>query len=111
VCHWILPLSTGRLPVSPGSGRPQGRPRIATGITRHAAGKNKQGPGERLTPLDPGPCRTRHRPIYLATYGGNHRMTATGTATSPKHRKDGPAKTGHRITPGLHQGDKTGATR
>ena len=38
-------------------------------------------------------------------------MTATSTATGPKHRKPGPAKPGHRSTPGRHQSDKTGAAR
>ena len=38
-------------------------------------------------------------------------MTATSTATGPRHRKDGPYRTGHWPTPGRHQGNKTGAAR
>ena len=38
-------------------------------------------------------------------------MTATSTATGPRHRKDGPARTWLRPGLGRSQGDKTGASR
>ena len=38
-------------------------------------------------------------------------MTATGTATGPKHRKPGLAKIAPRSGSGRRQIDKTGATR